>query len=135
MGAGSRSGSAAIATLNHVERIADGSAAYNIDNPRANTPRNHIDIHRKQSMKKSLLDYTEAQFIQFLKEIRAANKSASDEVLGELLEQFRLLTEHPDGTDLIYYPEAGADNSNEGITETVKKWREANGLPSFKSHF
>ncbi|WP_313087370.1 bacteriocin immunity protein [Stutzerimonas nitrititolerans] len=86
-------------------------------------------------MKKSLSDYTEAQFIQFLQEIRAANKSASDEVLGELLEQFRLLTEHPDGTDLICYPEAGADNSNEGITETVKKWREANGLPSFKSHF
>ncbi|WP_349771816.1 hypothetical protein [Stutzerimonas nitrititolerans] len=47
MGAGSRSGSAAIATLNHVERIADGGAVYNVDNLRANTPRNHIDIHRK----------------------------------------------------------------------------------------
>ncbi len=84
-------------------------------------------------MKKSISDYTEAQFIQFMQAIRSANKSASDEALGELLEQFRLLTEHPAGTDLIYYPENGADNSNEGITETVKKWREANGLPGFKS--
>lgn len=83
-------------------------------------------------MKKNISDYTEAQFISFVKEIRAANKSASDEVLGELLEQFRLLTGHPDGTDLIYYPESGADNSAEGIAETVKKWREANGLPGFK---
>nr|WP_298137077.1 bacteriocin immunity protein [uncultured Pseudomonas sp.] len=83
-------------------------------------------------MENNISDYTEAQFISFIKEIRAANKSASDEVMGELLEQFRLLTEHPDGTDLIYYPEPGADTSAEGITETVKKWREANGLPGFK---
>ncbi|WP_313027779.1 S-type pyocin domain-containing protein [Pseudomonas lopnurensis] len=33
--------------LHHVERIADGGAVYNVDNLRANTPRNHIDIHRK----------------------------------------------------------------------------------------
>lgn len=83
-------------------------------------------------IKNSLSDYTEAQFIRFLQEIRAANENASDEVLGELLEKFRMLTGHPDGSDLIYYPEDGADNSNEGITETVKKWREANGLPGFK---
>jgi hypothetical protein len=86
-------------------------------------------------MKKSISDYTESEFIRFMQEIRTANKSASDEVLGELLEQFRQLTGHPDGSDLIYYPEDGADNSNEGITETVKKWREANGLPGFKPRF
>lgn len=84
-------------------------------------------------MENNISDYTEAQFISFIKEIRAANKSASDEVMGELLERFRLLTGHPDGTDLIYYPEPGADTSAAGITETVKKWREANGLPGFKA--
>lgn len=86
-------------------------------------------------MKKSISDYTEAEFIQFIREIRMANKSAPDAVLGELLEQFRLLTEHPDGTDLIYYPEGGSDNSNEGIAKTIKEWREANGLPGFKPRF
>jgi hypothetical protein len=86
-------------------------------------------------MQKSISDYTESEFIRFMQEIRTANKSASDEVLGELLEQFRQLTGHPDGSDLIYYPEDGADNSNEGITETVKKWRETNGLPGFKLRF
>ena len=81
----------------------------------------------------NISDYTEAQFIQFMDELFTANDNgASDEALGELLDQFRLLTEHPDGTDLIYYPEDGADDTARGITETVKKWREDNGLPGFK---
>lgn len=33
--------------LHHVERIADGGAVYDVDNLRVNTPRNHIDNHRK----------------------------------------------------------------------------------------
>jgi len=84
-------------------------------------------------MNKSITDYTEQQFVQFVEEIRKANKSAPGDVLGELLEQFCETTGHPDGTDLIYYPEDGADNSAEGITRAVKEWRAANGLPGFKS--
>lgn len=79
-------------------------------------------------MNKTICDYTEAQFIQFLDELFAANDNgASDETLGELLDKFRQLTGHPDGTDLIYYPEEGADDSVEGITKTIKEWRAANG--------
>ena len=33
--------------LHHVDRIADGGAVYDVDNLRVNTPRNHIDNHRK----------------------------------------------------------------------------------------
>ena len=80
----------------------------------------------------SISEYTELQFIEFLREIRLANEMESDRVLGKLLDRFCKIAEHPDGTDLIYYPKAGADNSNEGITETIKQWREANGLPGFK---
>ncbi|AVX91071.1 MULTISPECIES: bacteriocin immunity protein [Pseudomonas] len=83
-------------------------------------------------MKKNLSEYTEAEFLRFMQEIRTANKSTSDDVLDPLLDHFCSITEHPDGTDLIYYPDEGVDNSNEGITETVKKWRAANGLPGFK---
>ena len=84
------------------------------------------------AMKPHFSDYTEAEFLRFLQEIRAANKSASDEILDPLLTRFCEITEHPDGTDLIYYPEAGADNSNESIIQIVKAWRTANGLPGFK---
>lgn len=77
-------------------------------------------------------EYTETEFIRFIEKIRVTNKSGSDTELGELLAQFRKLTGHPDGTDLIFYPEPGEDNSAVGITKTVREWRAANGLPGFK---
>ncbi len=67
-----------------------------------------------------------------MQKIRAANKNAPDETFDPLLNHFCEITEHPDGTDLIYYPEEGADSSNEGITQTVKNWRATQGLPGFK---
>ncbi len=86
-------------------------------------------------MKKVLSDYTEIQFIQFMSELFVANDGASDDVLDPLLEEFERLTEHPDGSDLIYYPEDEAQCTPEGITETVKQWRQANGFPGFKPRF
>lgn len=80
----------------------------------------------------NISDYTEAEFISFIQKIRTINKMGSDEELGELLAQFRKLTGHPDGTDLMFYPEPGQDNSAEGVTRTVKEWRAAQGLPGFK---
>jgi hypothetical protein len=50
-----------------------------------------------------------------------------------MLDNFCELAEHPAGTDLIYWPEDMSKSSTaEGITETVKQWRAANGLPGFK---
>ena len=83
-------------------------------------------------MKKSISEYTEAEFVNLMQEILTANKSAPDEVLDPMLDEFERLTEHPAGSDLIYYPEEGADHSPEGITQTVKEWRAANGLPGFE---
>ncbi|MCL6307700.1 bacteriocin immunity protein [Pseudomonas syringae] len=80
----------------------------------------------------NISDFTEAEFIGFIKNIRVVNKGGTDDALGELLEQFSQLAGHPDGYDLIFHPEPGADNSAEGVTQTVKAWREANGLPGFK---
>lgn len=86
-------------------------------------------------MNKEISDYTEREFIVYVDKLIAACGMASDEALAGLLEQFEELTGHPAGSDLIYWPEPGADNSAEGIARTVKEWREANGLPTFKSQF
>ena len=84
-------------------------------------------------MKKTISDYTEAQFASFIQDIFVANSSgASGEVMADFLDQFCEIADHPAGTDLIYYPEEGADDSAEGITQTVKTWRAANSLPGFK---
>lgn len=86
-------------------------------------------------IKNSLADYTEIQFIRFIQEVFAANNNGtSDEALAKLLDQFCRLSGHPDGTDLIYYPESEEHCNPENITETVKKWRASNGLPGFKPH-
>lgn len=82
-------------------------------------------------MKKSIADYTEFQFARFVQEIFTANSNGtSDETLNKLLDKFCELTEHPDGTDLIYYPVSEDQCTPEGITEIVRKWREVNGLPN-----
>ncbi|QLL13800.1 bacteriocin immunity protein [Pseudomonas chlororaphis subsp. aurantiaca] len=49
------------------------------------------------------------------------------------MRHFQKVSEYPAGSDLIFYPENGADDSSEGITRLVKEWRAANGLPGFKS--
>ncbi|AZD31607.1 bacteriocin immunity protein [Pseudomonas chlororaphis] len=79
--------------------------------------------------KDSLSEYTEAEFIEL---IQAIGSCKTEQERDELLDRWDQLVPHPAGTDLLYYPEPGADDSPEGITQTVKEWRAANGLPGFK---
>ncbi|TOQ48512.1 bacteriocin immunity protein, partial [Vibrio parahaemolyticus] len=45
---------------------------------------------------------------------------------------FEEMTGHPDGSDLIYYPENLEDGTPENIVKIVKEWRLSQGLPCFK---
>ncbi|KAF1019240.1 MAG: Colicin-E9 immunity protein [Pseudomonas sp.] len=81
-------------------------------------------------LKSSLSDYTEAEFIGLLERILGCGES--EETENKLVLHFDRICEHPAGADLIFYPEDGADESALGITQTVKTWRAANGLPGFK---
>ena len=83
-------------------------------------------------MKQDITDFTEDEFIAFMHKILAENVAPTDDVLDVLLEEFCEITGHPDGTDLIYYPEADSSGSAEDVTRVVKKWRAAQGLPGFK---
>ncbi|MBS5841802.1 MULTISPECIES: bacteriocin immunity protein [Pseudomonas] len=83
-------------------------------------------------MKKDISDFTEDEFIAFMHKILAENVAPTDDVLDVLLEEFCEITGHPDGTDLIYYPEADSSGSAEDVTRVVKEWRAAQGLPGFK---
>ena len=84
------------------------------------------------TMKKDITDFTEDEFIAFMHKILAENVAPTDDVLDVLLEEFCEITGHPDGTDLIYYPEADSSGSAEDVTRVVKEWRAAQGLPGFK---
>ncbi|NIB30404.1 bacteriocin immunity protein [Providencia rettgeri] len=83
------------------------------------------------SEKKSISDYTEAEFLAFVKQIfNVENTTESEDIKNILL--FKKLTEHPDGSDLIYYPRANRPDSPEGVVKEVKEWRAKNGKPGFK---
>ena len=82
--------------------------------------------------KKMISDYTEAEFLEFVRKICLAEGATEDDD-NKLVDEFRRLTEHPDGSDLIYYPKDDQDDSPEGIVKTVKEWRATNGKPGFKS--
>ncbi|TPW37275.1 bacteriocin immunity protein, partial [Mixta tenebrionis] len=49
-----------------------------------------------------------------------------------LVFEFERLTEHPDGSDLIFYPRDDREDSPEGVVKEVKEWRANNGKPGFK---
>ncbi|EOD6656581.1 bacteriocin immunity protein [Salmonella enterica] len=81
--------------------------------------------------KKTISDYTEAEFLEFVRRIcRAEGETEADD--DKLVDEFRRLTGHPKGSDVIYYPDDSQEDSPEGIVAEVKRWRAENGLPGFK---
>ena len=83
-------------------------------------------------MEKDITEYTEAEFLSLVTKICNADYETEKEHT-KAVRLFKKLTEHPDGTDLIYYPKQGQDDSPTGIVKVVKAWRAANGKPGFKS--
>ncbi len=81
-------------------------------------------------LKSKLEEYTENEFIELIS--RIISDEGTEEEQDALLEEFIKITEHPSGSDLIYYPKNGADDSSEGILKTIKEWRAKNGKPGFK---
>ncbi|MGR6956288.1 bacteriocin immunity protein [Klebsiella aerogenes] len=81
--------------------------------------------------KKSISDFTEAEFLAFVKKIFNPNTTTEDEDVQNVLE-FERLTEHPDGSDVIFYPPKDREDSPEGVVKEVKEWRAKNGKPGFK---
>jgi hypothetical protein len=81
---------------------------------------------------RTLNDMTETEFLNLVQRICRADYTTQHQH-GKAILEFERLSEHPDGSDLMYYPKPSADDSPEGIVETIKKWRAANGKPGFKT--
>ena len=95
-----------------------------IDNPRV--------IKEDTGMSQlNISDYTEAEFLEFLNKICRFEYTTEKKLIRAVL-LFDELTEHPDGSDLIYYADSDEDSTPEAIIEKVKVWRAANGKPGFK---
>ncbi|CAI9000031.1 Colicin-E7 immunity protein [Pseudomonas sp. IT-P44] len=81
-------------------------------------------------MKNKIGEYTESEFVALLQSI--ISHDGTEREIDTLVFHFEKISEHPLGSDLIFYPEDGADDSAEGITRTLKEWRATQGLPGFK---
>lgn len=80
--------------------------------------------------KEKLADYTEDEFKSL---IQAIDDAETESQQAELVEHLNKIVPHPAGSDLLFYPEPGADESAEGIVQIIKAWCTANGLPGFKA--
>ncbi|PAU65122.1 bacteriocin immunity protein [Pseudomonas indica] len=79
-----------------------------------------------------LSEYTERDFKKLIETIRSCE--GKEGFQAELIAHFNALTAEAGGSDLIFWPEPGADNSTEGIVQEIKDWMATNGL-EFKDPF
>lgn len=79
-----------------------------------------------------LSEYTESEFLDFVSRICQAEYPTEKEQIEAVL-LFEELTEHPDGSDLIYYADSDEESSPQAIVNKVKQWRESEGKPGFKT--
>lgn len=82
------------------------------------------------NLKPRFEDYTEAEFTKLVSEICSAE--GNEAYQDELLDNFIAVSEHPEGSDLIYYDDDD-DLTPEKIVATVRAWRKSEGLADFKS--
>lgn len=86
-------------------------------------------------MKEKISDYTEQEFFKFVYGIYHGDPVLypTDRKHTDGIIKFELLSEHPLGSDLIFYPsKVGITDSPQSVVDEVKKWRAEQGLPGFK---
>jgi len=81
-------------------------------------------------LKPKFHDYTEAEFTLLVSEICSAKDGEAHQ--DQLLENFISVSEHPEGSDLIF-DSADKDATPVKIVAAVKGWRKAHGKRGFKS--
>ncbi|HGJ5874977.1 bacteriocin immunity protein [Arsenophonus nasoniae] len=79
---------------------------------------------------KIISDYTEKEFLKFVRGIYNDIYPTEEDHINAVME-FERLSEHPSGSDLLYYPEKGNEGP-EDVVRIIKEWREKNGKPGFK---
>ncbi|MBN3863954.1 bacteriocin immunity protein [Pseudomonas frederiksbergensis] len=82
-------------------------------------------------MVKFISDMTEAEFLGFVRRIYQSEYATEKDQVAAVME-FERLSEHPAGSDLLYYPGPGKSGP-EAVVSEIKNWRAANGKPGFKA--
>ncbi|MNN13265.1 bacteriocin immunity protein [Pseudomonas fluorescens] len=83
------------------------------------------------TFKQKFEEYTESEYKKLIARLFEADYS-SEEELDEIVDVIITTSEHPNGSDVLYFPSDGAEDSPAGVLKTIKDWRAANAKPGFK---
>jgi len=85
---------------------------------------------------KKITEYTELEFLELLNYIFYGRKHLKgkehERSTERFVDYFEAITEHSRGSDVLFYPREGQEDSPAGILKEVKEWRAQNGKPGFK---
>lgn len=76
-------------------------------------------------------EYTESEFIALINRLVEGDYSSEREH-DAIVDNIVKISEHPSGSDILYYPAEGVEDSPAGVLKAIKEWRGANGKPGFK---
>lgn len=82
-------------------------------------------------LKDKFEEHTESEYISLINRLFQGNYT-SEEEHDDIVDNIVNTSEHPNGTDILYYPEEGVEDSPAGVLKAIKAWRVANGKPGFK---
>lgn len=84
------------------------------------------------SLKNKFEEYTESEYKTLIQRLFDGEYSSEKELDG-IVENIVNTSEHPNGSDILYFPSEGIEDSPSGVLATIKQWRAANGKPGFKA--
>lgn len=76
-------------------------------------------------------EYTESEFIALINRLVEGDYSSEREH-DAIVDNIVKISEHPSGSDILYYPAEGVEDSPAGVLKAIKEWRATNGKPGFK---
>ena len=83
------------------------------------------------NFKNKFEEYTESEYTSLINRLVVGDYSSEKEH-DAIIDNIVSTSEHPNGTDILYYPEPGVEDSPAGVLEAIKQWRTANGKTGFK---
>ncbi|MCS4313234.1 hypothetical protein M2397_003542 [Pseudomonas sp. BIGb0381] len=81
---------------------------------------------------KTIPEYSESEFLSLINSL-VDHSLKTEKDRDAVIQAIVGAAEHPDGTDIIFYPPEGAEDTPVGILKRIKEWRAANGKPGFKT--
>lgn len=88
------------------------------------------------NLKNKIEEYSEAELTELLKELfENPNELRGDALIAhtdQLTDHFVTLIDHPDKSDILFYPAEGVEDSPAGVISVIKEWLAANGKPGFR---